>query len=111
MLALLAVSAALAAPLVPPQRQATPIPNGYQQPARCRDAPYHVVDQYGRPAPTRLGDLPNPGALQLLVDRKVDGCRVITVKYGVVAPDQPNPPAQSYRMQPLKPQSSEKARP
>ena len=80
-----------------------PMPNLYQVPARCRDVPYHVVDQYGRPVATRLGDLPNAGALQLLVDRSIAGCRVITVKQGVVAPDRPNPPAESYRIRPLKP--------
>ena len=77
------------------------MPNLYQIPAHCRDVPYHVVDQYGRPLPIRLGDLPNAGALQLLVDRKIDGCRVITVKQGVVARDQPNPPPESYRVRPL----------
>lgn len=75
--------------------------NLYQAPARCRDVPYRVVDQYGRPLPIRLGDLPAAGALQLLVDRKIDGCRVITVKQGVVDRDQPNPPPESYRIRPL----------
>jgi hypothetical protein len=77
------------------------MPNLYQVPPQCQNVPYHVVDQYGRPLPIRLGDLPNAGALQLLVDRKIDGCRVITVKQGVVARDQPNPPAESYRVRPL----------
>lgn len=86
-------------PAAPPSAER--MPNLYQVPARCRDVPYHVVDQYGRPLPIRLGDLPNAGALQLLVDRKIDGCRVITVKQGIVARDQPNPPPESYRIRPL----------
>jgi len=77
------------------------MPNLYQVPPQCQNVPYRVVDQYGRPLPIRLGDLPNAGALQLLVDRKIDGCRVITVKQGVVARDQPNPPSESYKVRPL----------
>lgn len=82
-------------------RTATPMPNLYQVPEKCRNLTYQVVDSQGRPVATRLADLPGPGGLQLLVDRKIDGCRVITVKYGAVAPDQPNPPANRYRIRPL----------
>ena len=80
---------------------ATSTPNLYQVSPRCRNLPYRVVDQEGRPVAKRLADLPGPGGLQLLVDRKVEGCRVITLKYGTVAPDQPNPPADRYQVRPL----------
>jgi hypothetical protein len=83
------------------QKTAEPMPNLYQVPERCRNLAYQVVDSQGRPVATRLGDLPAPGGLQLLVDRKIEGCRVITVKYGAVAPDQPNPPANRYQLRPL----------
>lgn len=83
------------------QLAASETPNLYQVPARCRDVPYQVLDQFGRPMATRLADLPQPGGLQLLVDRSVQGCRVITVKRGVVARDQPNPPREQYRIRPL----------
>lgn len=77
-------------------------PNLFQSPENCRDAPYHVVDRYGRPPPDRLGELPR-GGLILAVDRSVNGCRVITVLRGEVRPDQPNPPADQYRYLPLRP--------
>jgi len=79
-------------------------PNLYRVPAACKDAPYHVVDRYGRPLPTRLGDLPKAGPM-LLVDRRVDGCPVITMMRGATtaAPDQPNPPPSQYRVVPLRP--------
>jgi len=64
-------------------------PNVYKQPAHCKDTTYKVVDRYGRPLPQKLSDLP-PGALQYAVDRSIDGCRVITVIYGKVIPDQPD---------------------
>jgi hypothetical protein len=83
------------------QSKTSPMPNLYKVPERCRNLTYQVVDSAGRPVATRLGDLPGPGGLQLLVDRKIDGCRVITVKYGVVSPDQPNPPASRYQIRPL----------
>lgn len=83
------------------QKTASPMPNLYKVPERCRNLAYQVVDSQGRPVATRLADLPGPGGLQLLVDRKIAGCRVITVKYGTVAPDQPNPPANQYRIRPL----------
>jgi len=66
-----------------------PMPNFYRAPANCREMSYRVVDRYGRPLPIRLADLPKAGA-QLLVDRRVDGCRVITVM-GPTARDQPKP--------------------
>jgi hypothetical protein len=77
------------------------MPNLYQVPARCRNLAYQVVDNQGRPVATRLADLPGPGGLQLLVDRKIEGCRVITVKYGTVEPDQPNPQPNRYQVRPL----------
>jgi hypothetical protein len=78
-----------------PQARITPppiaerTPNLYKQPAHCKDATYKVVDRYGRPLPQKLSDLP-PGALQYAIDRSIDGCRVITVIYGKVIPDQPD---------------------
>jgi hypothetical protein len=83
------------------QKTASPMPNLYKVPERCRNLAYQVVDSQGRPVATRLADLPSAGGLQLLVDRKIGGCRVITVKYGTVAPDQPNPPANRYQVRPL----------
>lgn len=83
------------------QLAASETPNLYQVPARCRDVPYQVLDQFGRPMATRLADLPKPGGLQLLVDRSIQGCRVITVKRGAVERDQPNPPREQYRIRPL----------
>jgi len=82
---------------------AAPTPNLYQVPARCRNIPYHVVDRQGRPVARRLADLPASGGLQLLVDRRIEGCRVITLKYGTVEPDQPNPPSEQYQIKPLNP--------
>lgn len=90
-----------AAELAVAARTASPMPNLYQVPERCRNLPYRVVDQFGRPMATRLADLPQPGGLQLLVDRRIKGCRVITVKHGRVAPDEPDPPSESYRIRPL----------
>ena len=90
------------------QPAASSTPNLYQVPARCRNLAYQVVDGQGRPVATRLGDLPGPGGLQLLVDRRIGGCRVITVKYGTVEPDQPNPPADRYQVRPLAPPSSKR---
>src|SRR6185312_16022925 len=77
-----------AAPAVATQKGVLPTPNLYKQPARCKDATTKVVDRYGRPVTQKLGDLP-PGALQYAVDRSIDGCRVITVIFGNVLPDQP----------------------
>ena len=101
MLALLAAAAIAAAA---PQPGTERTPNLYRVPAGCRDTPYRVVDRFGRPVTTRLGDLPGAGAM-LLVDRKVNGCPVITLMRGgtVGARDQPNPPASQYRVLPLRP--------
>jgi hypothetical protein len=100
MLALVLAAAAYTAQ--PPVVERTP--NLYRVPAGCRDARENVVDRSGRQVVRRLGDLPQATA-QLLVDRRVNGCPVITVMgRGVMpAPDQPNPPASQYRVSPLKP--------
>jgi hypothetical protein len=74
-------------------------PNVFKQPAHCKDSTVKIVDRYGRPLTQKLGDLP-PGALQLAVDRSVNGCRVITVVRGTVIPDQSDG-AQPGRMIPL----------
>ena len=96
------LAAATVAAAGPPELER--MPNLYQAPAHCRDQRYHVVDKYGRPILLPLGSLPRP-SLQLLVDRRIDGCRVITVARGSLPPiaDQPNPPPSQYRMQPLQP--------
>jgi hypothetical protein len=73
MLALLAAATVAASP--PPTERT---PNLYRVPAGCRSATHNVVDRYGRPLPIRLGDLPL-ATPQLLVDRRVGGCPVITV--------------------------------
>jgi hypothetical protein len=101
MLVLLAAAAIAATPTLPPTERT---PNLYRVPEACKDAPYKVVDRYGRPLPTRLGDLPKAGPM-LLVDRRVDGCPVITMMRGgtAAAPDQPNPPARQYRVVPVRP--------
>jgi hypothetical protein len=104
-LSALAVAAALAgAPPAsyvhaPPAVTTERTPNAYKQPAHCKDTTYKVVDRYGRPIPKKLSDLP-PGALQYAVDRSIDGCRVITVIYGKVLPDQPDAAGQG-RLTPL----------
>ncbi len=74
-------------------------PNAYKQPAHCKDATVKVVDRDGHAIPKKLSDLP-PGALQYAVDRKIDGCRVITVVYGNVIPDDPDGAA-TGRLTPL----------
>lgn len=83
---------------------ATPMPNIYRAPAHCGAQRYPVVDRHGRPMLLPLGSLP-ASSLQLTVDRRVDGCPVITVARGSVPPaaDQPNPPASQYRVRPLQP--------
>jgi hypothetical protein len=80
------------------------MPNLYQAPAHCRSQRYQVVDRFGRPVLLPLGSLPQP-SLQLAVDRRIDGCRVVTVARGSPPPaaDQPNPPARRYRLEPLRP--------
>jgi hypothetical protein len=74
---------------LPPQAERTP--NLYKVPERCKDAPYKVVDRYGRPLSLKLGDLPK-GALLLAISRDVDGCPVLTVARGNPGQDNPNPP-------------------
>jgi hypothetical protein len=96
---LAALAAAAALPVTPPPI-AERTPNLYREPPSCRDAPYRVVDRYGRPLPQKLGDLPR-GAVILAVERTIGGCQVVTVAYGFVDPDQPNPPPTSYRADPL----------
>ena len=76
-------------------------PNLYRVPPGCADARQRVVDRFGRPVPLWLNNLPRAGAI-LLVDRKVDGCPVITVMRGAPpAPDRPNPPPSAYKVLPL----------
>ena len=95
MLVLLAAATIVAAPPV------LRTPNFYRLPAGCADARSKVVDRFGRPASTRLGDLPDASTI-LLVDRKVDGCPVITVKQGrPPALDRPNRPPSAYKLHPL----------
>jgi hypothetical protein len=103
MLELLAAATVAAAP--PLQAEpAREMPNAYRVPAGCRNMPYHVVDRFGRPVLAPLGSLPTP-TLQLLVDRRIGGCPVITVARGWPPPtrDQPNPPPGQHRVQPLRP--------
>jgi hypothetical protein len=83
---------------LPPIAERTP--NLYREAPGCKDSPYRVVDRYGRPLPQKLGDLPR-GAVILAVERTIGGCQVVTVAYGTVDPDQPNPPPQTYRAEPL----------
>ena len=75
-------------------------PNLYRERPGCRNAPYRVVDRFGRPLAQKLGDLPR-GAVILAVERTIGGCEVLTVAYGRVAADQPVPPASAYRIEPL----------
>jgi len=82
----------LVRPDAPPLADILPTPNAYREPPQCKDATVKVVDRYGQPLTQRLGDLP-PGALQYAIDRKIGGCRVITVVRGTVIPDAPNGPA------------------
>lgn len=72
-------------------------PNLYAVPARCALSPYHVVDRFGRPLPLKLGDLPK-GALQLAVERRIDGCPVITSAYGAPGQDNPAPPPAAFHL-------------
>src|SRR5690349_4740260 len=88
MLFLLAAATVAAAPGLQPA--ATSTPNLYERaiPAHCRDMRHRVVDRYGRPITRRLGDLPAAGPM-LLVDRRINGCPVVTMMRGDtrVAPD------------------------
>jgi hypothetical protein len=105
MLILLAAASVAAAPPVPVTR-AEHTPNVYTRsiPARCRDGRRNVVDRYGRPIARRLGELPAAGPM-LLVDRRIDGCPVITMMRGGPPPvaDDPDPPPSAYRVMPLTP--------
>lgn len=104
MLILLAAASVAVTPA--PPRAAGEMPNVYRSavPARCGDARRNVVDRYGRPLPQRLGDLPQSLGPILLVDRRIDGCPVITMMRGGPPPaDNPNPPPSAYRFLPLKP--------
>jgi hypothetical protein len=106
MLFLLAAATVAAAPGPSAQPAATSTPNIYTSsvPARCRDARRNVVDRYGRPLPRRLGDLPENLGPILLVDRRIDGCPVITMMRGGPPPrDNPDPPSSAYRFRPLAP--------
>jgi hypothetical protein len=103
MLSLLAAAAAAAATATPAGMPASRMPNAYDVPAHCRDARQNVVDRYGRPVTLPLGQAAR-GAMMLAVDRRVNGCPVITVGGRLQpAPDRPNPPVSEYRMLPLKP--------
>jgi hypothetical protein len=103
MLILLAAATVAAAPQA--ERAATATPNVYLSaiPAHCRDGRRHVVDRFGRPITRRLGELPAAGPM-LLVDRRIDGCPVITMMRGGPPPvDNPNPPPSAYRVMPIRP--------
>jgi hypothetical protein len=104
MLFLLAAASVAAAPA--PQPAVNPMPNAYTSsvPARCRDGRRNIVDRYGRPLPRPLGSLPESLGPMLLVDRRIDGCPVITMMRGGPPPaDDPDPPPSAYRFLPLKP--------
>lgn len=88
-LAALAVAAAVKGSAPPPTAEWTP--NLYKVPEGCKDAPYKVVDRYGRPVPVKLGDLPK-GVLLLAVWRDIEGCPVLTVASGNPSVDAPRPP-------------------
>ncbi len=92
---LAAVFAAATIGAAPPTERT---PNLFQVPDRCKDQPYRVVDRDGKVLPRKLADLP-PGGVVLAVDRQIDGCRVTTVLWGNVRPDDPNPTAPSVTTQ------------
>lgn len=113
MLPILLAAAAMAAvpdvPTIPPMPadyDVSRTPNLYSKsiPARCRDGRQQVVDRYGRPIARRLGDLPAAGPM-LLVDRRINGCPVVTMMRGDtrVAPDNPDPPPSAYQVMPIRP--------
>lgn len=107
MLFLLAAASVAAAPAPGTSAErAADMPNAYTSsvPARCGDARRNIVDRYGRPLPHRLGDLPQAMGPILLVDRRINGCPVITMMRGGPPPrDNPNPPPSAYRFLPLTP--------
>jgi len=95
-----------AGPGVTPVKTKAPLPaertlNLFSVPERCKDAPVKAVDRDGRPRPRKLTDLPN-GALLLAVDRKIDGCPVLTIVHGDVSPEPQGPII--LRAEPLAPQ-------
>ena len=104
MLILLAAATVAAAPGAQPV--ATMTPNLYERavPAHCRDMRRYIVDRYGRPITRRLGDLPAAGPM-LLVDRRINGCPVVTMMRGDTrpAPDNPTPPPSAYQVMPIRP--------
>jgi hypothetical protein len=110
MLILLAAATIAAAPpptVLPPTRPRTERTlNLYTRaiPSHCRDGRRNVVDRYGRPIAHRLGELPAAGPM-LLVDRRIDGCPVITMMRGGPPPvaDDPDPPPSAYRVMPMRP--------
>src|SRR3990167_5108282 len=105
MLILLAAATIAAAP-PPPATRVAVTPNLYTRalPEHCRYGRRNVVDRFGRPIARRLSDLPAAGPM-LLVDRRIDGCPVITMMRGGPPPvaDDPNPPPSAYRVVPLTP--------
>ena len=105
MLILLAAATIAAAPS-PTAARAERTPNLYTRviPPHCRDGRRNVVDRHGRPIMRQLSDLPAAGPM-LLVDRRIDGCPVITMMRGGPPPvaDDPDPPPSAYRVMPLKP--------
>ena len=105
MLILLAAASVAAAPPAPVTKTEV-TPNLYSRsvPAHCRYGRRNVVDRYGRPITRRLSDLPAAGPM-LLVDRRINGCPVITMMRGGPPPvvDDPDPPPSAYRVMPLTP--------
>ena len=95
MLALLLAAGPVGGPTI--DRDLVRIPNAYVVAEHCKDAPYKVVDRFGRPVLQTLDKQP-PGALQLAVNRTVNGCPVATVVHGVVQPDQPHPPPEDFQL-------------
>jgi hypothetical protein len=109
LLAVATVAAAPDVPTIPPMPadfDVSRTPNLYSRsiPAHCRVGRQQVVDRYGRPVTRRLVDLPGAGPM-LLVDRRINGCPVVTMMRGDTreAPDNPNPPPSAYQVMPIRP--------
>lgn len=112
LLILLAAATAVAVPDVPtiPPMPAdydvSRTPNLYSKsiPAHCRAGRQQVVDRHGRPITRRLRDLPAAGPM-LLVDRRINGCPVVTMMRGDTRPaaDNPDPPPSAYQVMPILP--------
>ena len=104
MLILLAAASVAAAPA--PVLRVEQTPNLYARsiPAHCHYGRRNVVDRYGRPIARRLSDLPAAGPM-LAVDRRINGCPVITMMRGGPPPvvDDPDPPNSAYRVMPVTP--------